>query len=40
MRKGARFLAYEILKQFNNKTKLDSLIHKVFTKYNPDYLVR
>ena len=40
MRKGARFLAYEILKQFNNKTKLDSLIDKVFTKYNPDYLVR
>ena len=40
MRKNARFLAHEILDQFNNKTKLDSLIEKVFTKYNPDNLVR
>ena len=40
MRNGARFLAYEILNQFNNKTKLDSLIEKVYKKYNPDYLVR
>ena len=40
MRNGARFLAYEILNQFNNKTKLDSLVEKVYTKYNPDYLVR
>ncbi len=40
MRNGARFLAYEIINQFNNKTKLDSLIEKVYTKYNPDYLVR
>ena len=40
MRKNARFLAHEILYQFNDKTKLDSLIEKVFTKYNPDYLVR
>ena len=40
MRNGARFLAYEILNQFNNNTKLDSLIEKVYTKYNPDYLVR
>ena len=40
MRKNARFLAHKILYQFNDKTKLDSLIEKVFTKYNPDYLVR
>jgi len=33
MRNGARFLAYEILNQFNNNTKLDSLIEKVFTRY-------
>ena len=40
MKNGARFLAYEILNQFNNKTNLDSLIEKVYTKYKPDYLLR
>ena len=40
MKNDARFLAHEILNQFNNKTKLDSLIEKVLTKYNPNYLVR
>ena len=40
MRNDARFLAHEILNQFNNKTKLDNLIEKVLTKYNPNYLVR
>ena len=36
----ARFLAHQILNQFNSKKKLDSVIEKVFTKYNPDYLFR
>ena len=40
MKNDARFLAHEILNQFNNKTKLDILIEKVLTKYNPNYLVR
>ena len=40
MKNDARFLAYKILNQFNNKTKLDNLIEKVLTKYNPNYLVR
>ena len=40
MRNDARFLAHEILNQFNNKTKLDNLFEKVLTKYNPNYLVR
>ena len=40
MRNNARFLAYEILNQFNNKIKLDILFEKVYTNYNPDYLVR
>ena len=40
MRNDARFLSYEILNQFNSKTKLDKIVEKVFTKYNPDYLVR
>ena len=40
MRNDARFLSHEILNQFNSKTKLDKIVEKVFTKYNPDYLVR
>ena len=40
MKNNARFLAHEVLNQFNNQTKLDNLIEKVLTKYNPDILVR
>jgi 16S rRNA (cytosine967-C5)-methyltransferase len=40
MMNDARFLAHQILNQYKSKTKLDKVIEKVFTKYNPDYLAR
>ena len=40
MRIDARFLAYEILNQFNDKIKLDKLFEKAFIKYNPDPRIR
>jgi len=40
MMNDARFLAHLILNQYKSKTKLDKVIEKVFTKYNPDYLAR
>ena len=40
MRIDARFLAYEILNQFNNKIKLDKLFEKTFIKYDPDSRAR
>ena len=40
MMNDARFLAHQILNQFKSKTRLDKVIEKVFSKYNPDYLVR
>ena len=40
MMNDARLLAHQILIQYDSKTKLDKVIEKVFTKYNPDYLAR
>ena len=37
MMNNARFLAHQILNQYKSKTKLNKVIEKVFTKYNPDH---